>query len=112
MKKTVGPDWTLVIQQDYTEACANFLNSKSNGLLFIVFTMLITLILSFIVSKNISSPIKKLTMVADSLSKGRPTGKVSDKYSKDEVGELSGAIVRMAKTIKVAIRRLRERNEE
>ena len=36
MKKTVGPDWTLVIQQDYTEACANFLNSKSNGLLFIV----------------------------------------------------------------------------
>jgi methyl-accepting chemotaxis protein len=112
VKKTVGPDWTLVIQQDYTEACANFLNSKSNGLLFIVFTMLITLILSFIVSKNISSPIKKLTMVADSLSKGRPTGKVPDKYRKDEVGELSGAIVRMAKTIKVAIRRLRERNEE
>jgi methyl-accepting chemotaxis protein len=82
------------------------------SLLFIVFTMLITLILSFIVSKNISSPIKKLTMVADSLSKGRPTGKVPDKYRKDEVGELSGAIVRMAKTIKVAIRRLRERNEE
>jgi methyl-accepting chemotaxis protein len=112
VKKTVGPDWTLVIQQDYTEAYANFLSSKSNGLLLIVFTILITLILSFIVSKNISSPIKKLTMIADSLSKGRLTGEVPGKFRKDEVGELSRAIVRMAKTIEVAIRRLRERNEE
>ena len=75
------------------------MNSKSNGLLFIVFTRLVTLILSFIVSKNISSPIKKLTMVEDSLSKGRFTGEVPGKYRKDEVGELSRAIVRMARTI-------------
>ena len=38
-------------------------------------------------------------MVADSLTKGRFTGEVPGKYRKDEVGELSRAIVRMARTI-------------
>lgn len=112
VKKTVGPDWTLVIQQDYEEAYASYLGSKFNTSIFAISTILITIILSFLVSKNISSPIKKLTKLANNLSKGKLRGEFSDKDRKDEVGELSRAIARMAKTIEVALRRLQKMNEE
>lgn len=111
VKKTVGPEWTLVIQQDYEEAYTSYLSSKFNASIFVISTILITLALSFIVSKNISSPIKKLTLLANNISKGKLTGEFSGKDRKDEVGELSRAIARMAKTIEVALRRLQKMNK-
>jgi methyl-accepting chemotaxis protein len=111
-KKTVGPDWTLVIQQDYTEAYDRILNSKVNALILIISSVLITIILSIIVSKNISSPVKKLTFLANNLSKGKMVGDFSGKERKDEIGELSRAVARMGKTIEVAIRRLQKLKEK
>jgi methyl-accepting chemotaxis protein len=101
----------LVIQQNYTEAYGSVLNSKVNALILIICSVLITLILSFIVSKNISEPIKKLTAIANNVSKGKLAGDFSGKDRKDEVGELTRAIARMAKTIAVAIRRLQKMKE-
>jgi methyl-accepting chemotaxis protein len=83
-----------------------------NALILIISSVLITLVLSFMVSKNISSPIKKLTTLANNLSKGRLGGDFSGKDRKDEVGELSRAIARMAKTIEMAIRRLQKLKEK
>lgn len=106
VKKEVGSNWTLVIQQDYEEAYASYLTSKFNASIFVVFTILIMLISSFMVSRSISSPIKKLTELTNTLSRGKLVGDISGKDRKDEIGELSRAIARMAKTIEIAMQRL------
>ncbi len=106
--RSVGPDWTLVVQQDYDEAYESYLAAKINAIMLIVITVIITLLSSFLVSYNISSPIKALTKIADLISKNSFSGSVVGQDRKDEVGELAKAIARMSKTIDIAIRRLKK----
>lgn len=105
---SVGPGWTLVVQQDYHEAYRNYLESKDNALILAAVTIVMVLLFAFLVSYNISSPIKQLTSAADLISKGQPYDEIVGQDRKDEVGDLAKAVSRLAKTIDIAIRRLRQ----
>jgi methyl-accepting chemotaxis protein len=109
--RAVGPGWTLVVQQDYKEAYSNYLDAKFNAIILAIVTVIITLLLSFLISYNISTPIKKLTEITDSYSKGMFVENVVGEDRKDELGELAKATSRMAKTIQMAISRLRKQKQ-
>ncbi|MGH1439681.1 MAG: HAMP domain-containing protein [Cellvibrionaceae bacterium] len=106
--RSVGPGWRLIVQQDYDEAYRNYLKAKSNALILAIITVVITLLLAFLISYSISSPVKKLTEIADAYSKGVFVDNVVGQDRNDEVGELAKAVSRMAKTIQMAISRLRK----
>jgi methyl-accepting chemotaxis protein len=109
--RAVGPGWTLVVQQDYTEAYSAYLAARFNAAILAGVTILITLLLSFLISYNISSPVKKLTEIADAFSKGIFMDDIAGQDRKDELGDLAKAIARMSKTIQIAIGRLRKQKQ-
>ncbi|MGH1484645.1 MAG: cache domain-containing sensor histidine kinase [Cellvibrionaceae bacterium] len=109
--RAVGANWTLVVQQDYKEAYGNYLDAKFNAIILAAVTVIITLLLSFLISYNISTPIKKLTEITDSYSKGMFVENVVGVDRKDELGDLAKATSRMAKTIQMAISRLRKQKQ-
>ncbi len=106
--RKVGPGWRLIVQEDYNEAYGNYLAAKRNAIILAVITVVITLLLAFLISYSISSPVKKLTEIADAYSKGVFVDNVVGQDRGDEVGELAKAVSRMAKTIQMAISRLRK----
>ncbi|MFT7388104.1 MAG: methyl-accepting chemotaxis protein [Candidatus Endobugula sp.] len=109
VKRSVGSGWTLVVQQDYTEAYENYLNAEWNAKILSAATLIMTLLLSFLISYSIFSPIKQLTQAADAFSKGLFTQSVTGEDRKDELGDLARAVARMAKTIQIALTRLRKK---
>ncbi len=111
ISRSVGPDWRLVVQQDYDEAFATYISARNSALILAVLTIIVTLALSFVVSYSISSPVVELTKVADSYSKGVFTKKILGQGRKDEIGELARAVGRMATTIQIAIGRLRKQKK-
>jgi methyl-accepting chemotaxis protein len=106
--RSVGSGWTLVVQQDYKEAYGSYLDARLNAKILSAVTLMITLLLSFLISYNIYAPIKKLTQVTDAFSKGLFVETVAGQDRKDELGDLAKAIARMAKTIQIAMTRLRK----
>lgn len=106
--RSVGPGWRLIVQQDYDEAYRNYLKAKNNAFILAIVTIVITVLLAFMISYSISSPVKKLTEIADAYSKGVFVDNVVGQDRNDEVGELAKAVSRMAKTIQMAISRLRK----
>ncbi|MFT6904816.1 MAG: methyl-accepting chemotaxis protein [Oleiphilaceae bacterium] len=111
-KKSVGPGWTLIIQQDYSEAYGGIFAAQAQAVVLVAITILSTLFLSFLVSRNISKPIKYLTSIAEYLSTGKLVGDFEGQTRRDEIGELSRAIAKMSKTIESAIRRIRLMKKE
>jgi methyl-accepting chemotaxis protein len=106
--RSVGPGWRLIVQEDYSDAYKNYLKAKANALILAAITVTLTLLLAFLISFSISSPVKKLTEIADAYSKGVFVDNVVGQDRNDEVGELAKAVSRMAKTIQMAISRLRK----
>ncbi len=66
----------------------------------IAISLLIALIVSFIVAKKITDPVKNLTNVANRVSKGDMTEKV-EVSSSDEIGDLAESFKRMINAFKV-----------
>lgn len=106
--RSVGPDWRLIVQQDYDDAYRNYLKVKTDASILAVLTITITLFLAFLVSYSISSPVKKLTEIADAYSKGVFVDNLIGQDRNDEIGKLAQAVSRMAKTIQIAINRLKK----
>ncbi|MFZ3058620.1 MAG: HAMP domain-containing protein [Candidatus Methanoperedens sp.] len=66
----------------------------------IVLSLLIALVVSFVVAKKITDPVKQLTNVANKVSKGDMTEKV-EVSSSDEIGDLAESFKRMINAFKV-----------
>lgn len=106
--RSLGLGWRLVVQQDYEEAYENYLSAKDSAFILVVLTVIVTFSLSFAISYSISSSVKALTEIVDSYSKGVFDKKILGQERGDELGELARAVSRMAKTIQIAITRLRK----
>lgn len=111
ISRSVGPGWKLVVQQDYDEAYGSYLEAKQNATILAAITIAVTLLLSFLISYTISTPVKKLTEVADAYSKGIFVENIVGTDRNDELGDLARALSRMAKTIQMAISRLRKQKK-
>ncbi len=100
--------WTLAVQQAKSEAFAAVDQAQKFALMLLLVTVLIVLVVAIMSSRTIVNPIKELTDAANRISVGDLDVEIQPK-SKDEIGDLSEAIVRMQDSIRLSISRLRRR---
>jgi methyl-accepting chemotaxis protein len=108
----VGPNWKLILQQDYDEAFSSYLESRTYTILMGITSISLALLFSFLTSYNISAPIRKLTNIANAYSKGIFVKNVLDEGRKDEIGDLARAISRMSKAIQIAVGHLQKQKQK
>lgn len=103
----VGLGWKLVVQQDYDEAYSDYLQLKELSQYIIIAAVILVMIISILMSFNLASPIKKLTMTANNFSKGKFGEAVEFTNRNDEIGDLAKSIERMGVSIRLSLKRLR-----
>ncbi|MCF8080708.1 MAG: zinc-ribbon domain-containing protein [Desulfobacterales bacterium] len=100
--------WVLAVQQEEQEAFAVLRQILMFGLILFGATILAVFLISLVAGRAITRPINQLTDVAERISLGELDAEIRVK-SKDEIGDLAGAIQRMADSIRLSIERLRRR---
>jgi signal transduction histidine kinase len=90
-----GLDWAIMSEIDFDEAMKPIIQLRNYLAGIVVALILITLIFTYILSKNIAQPILKLRTIIQSLSKGViPKAKPVVKSS-DEIGQITEAMVQL-----------------
>lgn len=100
--------WTLAIQQDKEEAFMVLKEAQMFAFILMGATFIIVVLIAYVASRAIVTPIRKLTDAANRISVGELGVEIESK-SKDEIGELAEAIIRMQDSIRLSIERLRRR---
>jgi methyl-accepting chemotaxis protein len=98
--------WSLVVQQDYDEAFVEIEKSNRQAMLLFVATLVLSLLVAIIVSRRLASPIRRLTFVADDISRGSFKTEIEDVHRNDELGDLARAVERLGISVKLATERL------
>jgi methyl-accepting chemotaxis protein len=102
--------WTLIIQQNYDDAFAPLLEARRNALILIALSLALVLVVAYVLSRQLASPIWQLTAVAENISRGGFDQQIVGTERRDEIGALARAIERMAVSIKMAFERLRKKS--
>jgi methyl-accepting chemotaxis protein len=108
--ETTPLGWTLAIQQAKDEAFVSLKESQLFAFILMGATFVIVLIIAYLASRAIVTPIRKLTDAANRISVGELGVEIENK-SKDEIGDLAEAITRMQDSIRLSIERLRRRRK-
>lgn len=95
--------WTLVVQQDYEDAFAPLYKTKRDAMIVMVITVTLVLVGALLFTRNLVQPIRKLTDIADTFSRGKAAGEIPGIERGDEVGELARAVKRMGVSIQMAL---------
>jgi methyl-accepting chemotaxis protein len=106
--KTTPLGWTLAIQQSKDEAFAELKAAQLFAFILMGATFVIVVLIAYVASRAIVTPIRKLTDAANRISVGELGVEIENK-SKDEIGDLAEAITRMQDSIRLSIERLRRR---
>ena len=101
--------WTLIVQQDYDDAFAPLLEARQRALFLIAGALVLVVVVAYLLSRQLASPIWELTAVAENISRGSFDRKIVGAERRDEIGALARAIERMAASIKLAFERLRKK---
>ena len=97
--------WTLAVQQTKNEAFAPLKKAQLFAYTLLTITVIVILLIAYLSSRAIVNPIRSLTDAANRISVGDLDVEISTK-SKDEIGDLAAAIVRMQDSIRLSISRL------
>jgi methyl-accepting chemotaxis protein len=100
--------WTLAMQQDMKETFKTLRDTGMFTYILLGITALGVIIIAWFLGRAIGTPIKKLTEVAERISVGDMGAEIKIK-SRDEIGNLAEAILRMQDSLRLAIERLRRR---
>jgi methyl-accepting chemotaxis protein len=107
-QKVTLEGWKLFIEQEYDDAFSPLDDSTRNALVFFIVTILISMFIAFLMARRLAHPIKMITRMANSVSRGEYHNKLDDNdFSNDEIGDLQEAVERMRKTIQMAMSRLK-----
>ncbi|MHA7646894.1 ATP-binding protein [Nitrosopumilus sp. S4] len=97
-----GFDWTVVIEQDSSSIVIEFIELRNSIFAVSIAGMVASIIGGFLISSTVSSPLKRLTKIANSISKGNFDIKI--KSSKiDEIQTISDSFEDMARHLKKLI---------
>jgi len=100
--------WILAMQQDMSETFRILRETATFTYILLGLTALGVIIIAWFLGRAIGSPIRKLTEVAERISVGDMGAEIKIK-SRDEIGNLAEAILRMQDSLRLAIERLRRR---
>jgi methyl-accepting chemotaxis protein len=101
-------NWTLAVQQDKREAFSALKKAQTFAFLLLAGTIITIVIIAYIASRAIVTPIRKLTEAANRISVGELSVEIV-RTSQDEIGDLADAITRMQDSIRLSILRLRRK---
>lgn len=102
--------WTLGMQQDTRETFKVLRETMNFTYILLGITAFVVGLFAWVLGRTIGTPIKKLTDVAERISVGDMDAEIKIR-SKDEIGNLAEAISRMQDSLRLAIERLRRRQE-
>ena len=100
--------WILAMQQDRSETFKTLRDTGIFTYILLGITALGVIIIAWFLGRAIGTPLKKLTEVAERISVGDLGAEIKIK-SRDEIGNLAEAILRMQDSLRLAIERLRRR---
>jgi len=100
--------WILAMQQDRSETFRTLRDTGIFTYILLGITALGVIIIAWFLGRAIGTPLKKLTEVAERISVGDLGAEIKIK-SRDEIGNLAEAILRMQDSLRLAIERLRRR---
>lgn len=108
-RRKLGQGWSLIVQQDYDEAFAPLRQVERDALILMTVTVVLVLAVAYWLGRRLADPIRRLTTVADNISRGEVSGRILETERGDEIGALARAIERMSVSIQIAMGRLRKR---
>jgi methyl-accepting chemotaxis protein len=99
----------LIVQQDYDEAFSPLQEAQRNALILLSTSLMLLVVMAYLLSQRLADPIRRLTAIAENISRGKLDEKVVEIERSDEIGALARAIERMGVSIKMAFERLRSK---
>lgn len=106
-----GKGWTLLVEKDHSEAFQPVREAQQRAFVFLGATLMLSIVVAYLVSRRIARPIQTLTDVAEGISKGKfSREKLAESARGDEIGALARAVERMAASIEIAFRKIRQGN--
>jgi methyl-accepting chemotaxis protein len=100
--------WTLAMQQDTRETFKTLRDAETFTYILLGITALGVILIAWFLGRAIGNPIRKLTEVAERISVGDMGAQIKIR-SRDEIGNLAEAVLRMQDSLRLAIERLRHR---
>jgi methyl-accepting chemotaxis protein len=98
--------WTMLVQQDASEAYAPLAEANRNALILLGITVVFVALVAWVVARRFARPILNLTRITDSISRGSLGAKIGEVSRSDEIGGLARAIDRLSASVKLAMDRL------
>jgi methyl-accepting chemotaxis protein len=106
---TTDAGWINVVQQDLSESREALRQTDRISLLMLLPALALAILAAYLLARNFARPIRSLTDVADQISRGELDHDLAEIGRQDEIGDLARAIERLAKSMKLALARLRSR---
>jgi methyl-accepting chemotaxis protein len=98
--------WTMVVQQDASEAYAALAEANRNALILLGITVVFVALVAWLVARRFARPILNLTRITDNISRGALGASIAEVRRSDEIGGLARAIERLSASVKLAMDRL------
>jgi methyl-accepting chemotaxis protein len=98
-------DWILLVEQDYDEAFSALSSYNQQTRYLMLATLIAVLLVAFLVSRQLTQPLKELTSAADAISRGDFNYQINDANRSDELGELARSVERLASSVRLAMER-------
>ena len=106
--KATRQGWKVMVRQDYDEAFAVASQTRQSALVLLFVTLAAVALVAFFLAAGLAGPIKSLTQVSDSMSRGELDISIKETQRQDEIGELARAIERMGISLQLAFKRMRK----
>ena len=92
-KKLIGVVGEIksIVENDKSDLKSKTETEKNNAVIFAIFTILVSLIFSKLITNSITKPLKEVVEAADRLAKGDLTKNIN-LHRKDEIGQLSSSL--------------------
>lgn len=97
--------WILLVQQNYEEAFAALTTYNKRTQILMLISLVVVLIVAFFVSRQVTRPIKWLTLTADAISRGNFDYQITDSNRRDELGDLARSVERLGSSVRLAMER-------
>jgi len=98
--------WTVVVQQDASEAYEPLAEANRNALILLGITVVFVALVAAVVARRFARPILNLTKITDNISRGALGASIGEVRRSDEIGGLARAIERLSASVKLAMDRL------
>ena len=107
--QTTRLDWRIAVQMDEEEAMAPVRRTDMTMLLLLAAAIGIAALFALSVAPTMAKPIRRLTSIAEEISRGKFEHDLPETARGDEIGALARAIERTTKSLRLAMARLTER---